>query len=114
MEYREYIDQNEPNYLLHDPDEVIDRNSWGRTFDGTASPCRESTFDFLKKIVSEIRKMYDEAGVYDSRNPPYLHIGGDEIRVKYVSLKNGVNFSLHFESHSLKDTWIHLAKQSSL
>ena len=87
MEYREYIDQNEPNYLLHDPDEVIDRSSWGRTFDGTVTPCRESTFDFLKKVVSEIRKMYEEAGVYDSRNPPYLHIGGDEIRVKFGSVK---------------------------
>ena len=96
MEYREYIDQNEPNYLLHDPDEVIDRNSWGRTFDGTVSPCRESTFNFLKKVVSEIRKMYEEAGVYDSRSPPYLHIGGDEIRVKYVNLKKA--FSSHHTS----------------
>ena len=85
MEYRQFKNNNEPDYLLHDPDEIIDKSGWGRTFDGTVSPCRESTFDFLEKVVSEIRKMYDDAGVYDAEEPPYLHIGGDEERLTKIN-----------------------------
>ena len=77
MEYRAHKTGDE-RYRLDDPDETYDTSSWGRTFDGTMSPCRESTFAFIAQVVSEMKMMYRQAGLWDDENPPLFHIGGDE------------------------------------
>lgn len=58
MEYRAYKTGDE-TYRLDDPDETYDTSSWGRTFDGTMSPCRAGlhylhnnlTFPLFKKTM---------------------------------------------------------------
>ena len=77
MEYRAFVTSDE-TYRLDDPEETYDTSSWGRTFDGTMSPCRPSTFLFIEKVVSEIKNMYIDAGLWSDLDPPLFHIGGDE------------------------------------
>ena len=78
MEYRKFKTGDE-TYLLSDPEEIFDQTSWGRTYDGNVNPCRESSFAFVEKVVLEISKMFEDAGVWNSENPPYFHVGGDEV-----------------------------------
>ena len=62
-----------------DTDETFPKEKWARYYDGQINVCQNSTYDFLTKIVSEVKAMYVEAGVFTNPNvPPTFHIGGDE------------------------------------
>ena len=65
-------------YSLSDPDEVFNKTQWGRTYDGTVNVCLPSALVFVEKVVSEIKIMFEEAGLWNDNLPPYFHIGGDE------------------------------------
>jgi hexosaminidase len=61
-------------YRLLDPDDTSDHRSVQYYTDNLANPCIESTYSFLTKVVSEVRAMYDRAGVPLSM----VNLGGDE------------------------------------
>ncbi|OJU81724.1 MAG: hypothetical protein BGO10_07495 [Chlamydia sp. 32-24] len=70
--YRKYIDRNPTKaneYRLIDP---LDPSPYTSN---VVNPCIPSTYNFLKKVVLEISKMYERAGV------PFknFHIGADEV-----------------------------------
>lgn len=77
MEYR-YFSLDDDTYSLSDHQEVFNTSQWGRTYDGTVNVCQPSAFVFIEKVVSEIRKMFEEADVWNDMTAPYFHIGGDE------------------------------------
>jgi len=61
-------------YRLLDPDDTSNHRSVQSYTDNLVNPCIESTYDFLTKVVTEVRAMYERAGV------PLLmvNLGGDE------------------------------------
>ncbi|MFZ0430659.1 MAG: family 20 glycosylhydrolase [Acidobacteriota bacterium] len=62
-------------YLLDDPeDQSIYRSVQGWN-DNVVNVCQESTYQFMQKVVTEVRAMYVEAGV----PLEVFHIGGDEV-----------------------------------
>jgi len=77
--YHKYISQgDEPEaakYLLEDFDDQSEYSSAQGYDDNTMCVCQESAFTFIEKVVDELVKLYDEAGV------PFniFHSGGDEV-----------------------------------
>lgn len=70
--YRKYADSNPKKaneYRLINP---LDPSESALS---TVDPCLSSTFNFLNKVVKEIKKRYDKAGVPFK----YFHLGGDEV-----------------------------------
>ncbi|SDD05843.1 hexosaminidase [Algoriphagus faecimaris] len=62
-------------YRLADPQDSSTYLSAQNFRDNTIAVCRESVYDFYEKVVSEIKSIYDEAGVPLKT----WHTGGDEI-----------------------------------
>ena len=77
MEYHYYTTSND-TYRLADPNETFTPTGWARYYDDNINVCQESTYAFIEKVVSEVKKMYEEAGLFDPANPPVMHIGGNE------------------------------------
>ena len=77
MEYHYHMTLND-TYRLADPDETFTPTGWARYYDDNINVCQESTYAFIEKVVSEVKKMYEDAGLFDLTNPPVMHIGGDE------------------------------------
>jgi hexosaminidase len=61
-------------YRLLDPDDTSNHTSVQYYTDNLVNPCIESTYRFLSKVVTEVRGMYDRAGVPLSM----VNLGGDE------------------------------------
>lgn len=62
-------------YLLSDPDDESEYGSAQNYHDNVMCVCREGTYNFVEKVLSEVVTMYKEANVpFNS-----IHIGGDEI-----------------------------------
>jgi hexosaminidase len=61
-------------YRLLDPDDTSEHRSVQYYTDNLVNPCIESTYRFLDKVVTEVRAMYDAAGV----PLPMVNLGGDE------------------------------------
>ena len=61
-------------YRLLDPDDTSVHRSVQYYTDNLANPCIESTYQFLTKVVTEVRAMYDAAGAPLSM----VNLGGDE------------------------------------
>jgi hexosaminidase len=61
-------------YRLLDPDDTSNHTSVQYYTDNLVNPCIESTYRFLEKVVTEVRAMYDRAGVPLSM----VNLGGDE------------------------------------
>jgi hexosaminidase len=61
-------------YRLIDPQDTSKHRSVQYYTDNLVNPCIESTYDFLAKVVTEVRAMYDAAGVPLTT----LNLGGDE------------------------------------
>src|SRR4051794_15182928 len=61
-------------YRLVDPDDTSQHRSVQYYTDNLANPCLESTYRFLTKVATELRAMYDAAGVPLSM----VNLGGDE------------------------------------
>ena len=79
MEYRYELykdtDPAEANrYRLLDPDDTSQHTSVQGYNDNLVNPCIESTYTFLSKVVTEVKAMYDAAGVPLSM----VNLGGDE------------------------------------
>ena len=62
-------------FLLSDEDDTSTYSSVQGYSDNVVCACRESTYDFLEVVVSEIVSMYESAGV----KLKTLHTGGDEV-----------------------------------
>jgi len=62
-------------YRLIDPDDTSTYLSAQSYKDNTVSVARESTFRFYMKVMEEIKKMYNEAGLTLTK----IHAGGDEV-----------------------------------
>lgn len=77
--FRKYKDtdpQKAHEYLLTDfRRERRDYNSAQSYKDNVIAINLPSSLRFMDKVISEIRKMYDEAGI----TPTYFHLGGDEV-----------------------------------
>ncbi|XRQ14891.1 family 20 glycosylhydrolase [Actinomadura welshii] len=73
MEHR-YERTGDDTYRLLDPDDTSEHVSVQYYNDNLVNPCLDSTYTFLDKVVSEVSKMYDRAGVPFDR----LNLGGDE------------------------------------
>jgi len=79
MEYRHYMNPAYGgDFRLVDPDETFPTDKWARYYNGQINVCLDSTYDFLKKIVKEVKSMYVDAGLFLLDNPPLFHLGGDE------------------------------------
>ncbi|WP_158542894.1 family 20 glycosylhydrolase [Phytoactinopolyspora halophila] len=61
-------------YRLLDPDDEAEYRSVQLYNDNLINVCRQSTYDFLEKVVDEVAAMYDAADVPLTR----IHLGGDE------------------------------------
>jgi len=61
-------------YRLLDPNDTSEHVSVQYYTDNLANPCIPSTYAFLRKVVTEVRAMYNEAGV----PMPIVNLGGDE------------------------------------
>ncbi|WP_241242154.1 family 20 glycosylhydrolase [Thalassotalea sp. G2M2-11] len=61
-------------YLLHDPDDVTEYSSVQFYKDNTINACQESSYAFIEKVMSEVKKIHAEAGQPLTR----YHIGADE------------------------------------
>ncbi len=62
-------------YRLIDPEDVSIYSSAQKYTDNVVSVARESTYHFYEKVVDEIIKMYQEAGI----ELKVFHTGGDEV-----------------------------------
>ncbi|GAA4225854.1 family 20 glycosylhydrolase [Actinomadura meridiana] len=71
---RRYQKTHDATYRLLDPDDTSKHTSVQYYTDNLANPCLDSTYTFLVKVVSEVAKMYKDAGVPFER----LNMGGDE------------------------------------
>jgi len=61
-------------FRLLDPDDTSTHRSVQGYTDNLVNPCLESTYRFLTKVVTEVRAMYDAAGVPLTM----INLGGDE------------------------------------
>jgi hexosaminidase len=61
-------------YRLLDPNDTSHHVSVQYYTDNLANPCIETTYAFLTKVVTEVRALYDAAGV----TLPMINLGGDE------------------------------------
>ncbi|MGP4025563.1 family 20 glycosylhydrolase [Actinomadura sp. 3N407] len=73
MEHR-YERTRDSAYRLLDPADTSEHVSVQYYNDNLVNPCLDSTYTFLDKVVSEVSKMYDRAGVPLDR----INLGGDE------------------------------------
>lgn len=64
------------SYRLHDPEDKSQYRSIQSYPDNVINVCQNSTYNFLRKVVSEIGKMYYEADLLPFKT---LHTGGDEV-----------------------------------
>ncbi len=65
----------EISYLLHDPEDQSEYKSVQGYTDNVICICRESVYQFLEKVVSEVVSIYQEAEVPLN----VIHTGGDEV-----------------------------------
>lgn len=77
--FREYNNSGNPQeankYRLTDPDDTSRYLSVQNFNDNAMDPCLDSTYEFVKKVVEEIKKMHQEA-----QHPlKIFHFGGDEV-----------------------------------
>ncbi len=94
-------------YLLSDPLDNSVYSSVQSYNDNSVNVCQESSYQFVEKIVAEIRVMYQRAGLRLDK----IHIGGDEVgkgswlgspRCQALSadaeskIKNGADLKQHF------------------
>ncbi|OJJ19705.1 hypothetical protein BKI52_19425 [marine bacterium AO1-C] len=76
---QKYLAQKNPakanEYLLHDPGDRSVYRSVQNFNDNVICPCQSSSYRFLEKVITEIQRMYQEAGA------PLvtIHTGGDEV-----------------------------------
>ncbi|NDL55968.1 family 20 glycosylhydrolase [Phytoactinopolyspora mesophila] len=61
-------------FRLLDPDDEAEYRSVQAYNDNMINVCRQSSYDFLQKVVDEVAVMYDMAGAELTR----IHLGGDE------------------------------------
>jgi hexosaminidase len=77
--YNKYLAQGDEakakEFMLHDPDDKSEYRSAQQYDDNVICVCQESSFNFIFKVIDEIAKMYDEAGV----KMKMYHTGGDEL-----------------------------------
>lgn len=76
--YKKYIGKDEQKareYLLSEDQDTSVYTSTQSYTDNVMNVCLPSTYRFMEKVITEIKKMYSEAGV----GPPSVHIGGDEV-----------------------------------
>jgi hexosaminidase len=74
VRYRDWDRTRATQYRLIDPDDTTAHTSVQGYVDNLMNPCLESTYDFVAKVVTEVRAMYAAA-----RRPlVMLHVGGDE------------------------------------
>ncbi|MFN3405200.1 MAG: family 20 glycosylhydrolase [Cytophagaceae bacterium] len=66
---------NALKYLLHDPEDKSEYLSVQQYNDNVICPCNEGIYNFINKVVFEIKVLYNEAGVTFTT----IHIGGDEV-----------------------------------
>ena len=62
-------------YVLHDPEDQSEYRSAQNYKDNVMNLCQPGAYNFVEKVIHEIIKMHDEAGV-PLKN---LHTGGDEV-----------------------------------
>lgn len=62
-------------YLLSDLNDASQYSSAQNYFDNVICVCKESTYTFLEKVISEVVQMYQEAGAPLT----LIHTGGDEV-----------------------------------
>ncbi|WP_397471657.1 family 20 glycosylhydrolase [Rheinheimera sp.] len=62
-------------YLLSDPDDTSVYLSVQNYNDNSANVCLPSTYAFIEKVLSELQKMYQQAGIRLGT----FHMGGDEV-----------------------------------
>ena len=62
-------------YLLSDPDDTSVYLSVQNYNDNSANVCLPSTYAFIEKVLSELQKMYQQAGIRLNT----FHMGGDEV-----------------------------------
>jgi hexosaminidase len=77
--YFKYISVNQTlanQYRLIDPNDTSRYVSAQIFNDNVVNPCIETTYAFVEKVVSEIKKMYEGEGI---RPLTYFHYGGDEM-----------------------------------
>ena len=63
------------HYLLNDANDASEYRTAQNYNDNVINVCMESTYNFIDKVVEEVVKMHDEAGVPLKT----LHTGGDEV-----------------------------------
>ena len=76
--YRKYIDTDQSKaeeYLLIDFADTSQYLSAQNFTDNVINVAMPSTYRFLEKVIDEIRRMYQDAGV----ELPAFHVGGDEV-----------------------------------
>lgn len=77
--YEKYMEEGDEEaaneYRLIDPDDTSVYLSAQAFKDNTVSVARESTYRFYEKVMDEIAKMYQEAGLTLTK----IHAGGDEV-----------------------------------
>ena len=68
--------RNDPSVFLHDPEQTIfDVPSVQFFVDNVMNPCQDSTWTFLTKVFSYLRKTHQKFGDFHK----IIHIGGDEV-----------------------------------
>jgi len=67
--------RNNDEYFLHDPKDTSKYSSAQNYSDNVVCVCRESTYKFIAKVITEVVRMYEESGL----EPALIHSGGDEI-----------------------------------
>ncbi|MCC2617308.1 carbohydate-binding domain-containing protein [Aestuariibacter halophilus] len=82
--YRHYMQQEQPDlarqYLLIDLQDTTEYSSIQYYNDNTINPCIASSYDFIAKVLGEIKNLHDQAGVPLKR----YHIGADETAGAWV------------------------------
>lgn len=75
--FKKYMTSNPAlanQYRLVDPDDTSKYESVQMFDDNAINPCIESTYAFVEKVVSEIKKMYE-----GHQTLKFFHFGGDEV-----------------------------------
>jgi len=84
MEDKEKAEQ----YLLHDPSDTTQYSSVQFYNDNTINACQESSYAFIKKVMSEVQKIHLDAGQPLTR----YHIGADETAGAWLESEVCKNF----------------------
>lgn len=90
--YRKYMAQEEPmlakQYLLHDEQDTTQYESIQYYTDNTLNVCQQSTFDFIDKVMDEVKQMHQAAGQPLTR----YHIGADETAGAWLESPKCIDF----------------------